>query len=125
MALRISEWAKLPATLTELCLATTLRCGQSFRWKQLEDNTWTCTLRGRIIQLDQTDTHLLYRSIWPAEKIEPITPPASIPPEDIDDTEPLLRHYLNLEPDLSSLYEQWSKADKNFKKNMMSYSNSR
>jgi N-glycosylase/DNA lyase len=36
--------------------------------------------------------------------------------EDEDDTESLLKHYLNLEPNLTSLYEQWSSVDPNFKK---------
>ncbi|KAL8925075.1 MAG: hypothetical protein Q9172_002394 [Xanthocarpia lactea] len=36
-------------------------------------------------------------------------------PED-DDTEALVQHYLNLEPNLTELYEQWSNADANFKK---------
>ena len=35
---------------------------------------------------------------------------------DNDDTEALVYHYLNLEPNLTELYEQWSKADINFKK---------
>ena len=52
----------------------------------------------------------------------PLTPPSSIPPSTIDDssphddTEDLVRHYLNLEPDLSALYAQWSGADPNFKR---------
>ncbi|KXH51789.1 8-oxoguanine DNA-glycosylase [Colletotrichum simmondsii] len=33
-----------------------------------------------------------------------------------DDTEELLRHYLSLKLDLKSLYEEWSKADPNFRK---------
>jgi N-glycosylase/DNA lyase len=33
-----------------------------------------------------------------------------------DDTEALLRQYFNLEPNLTELYERWSKADANFKK---------
>jgi N-glycosylase/DNA lyase len=32
MALRAAEWHKLPTSLTELCIDTTLRCGQSFRY---------------------------------------------------------------------------------------------
>lgn len=114
---RITEWRKLPVTLTELCLATTLRCGQSFRWRQCEDQSWACTLRGRIIQLDQDDTHLRYRSIWPANS--PPSPPASLattPDIDDDDTKELIQHYLNLQPNLTELYEQWSASDKNFKK---------
>src|SRR5688500_5664262 len=35
MALRTPEWHKLPVSLTELCINTTLRCGQSFRYNQL------------------------------------------------------------------------------------------
>lgn len=116
MSIRITDWAKLPVTLTELCLATTLRCGQSFRWKQIEDQSWTCVLRGRILQLDQDDTHLRYRSIWPASDTSPPTPPASNAPEEADDSKELLQHYLNLGPNLAQLYKQWSDNDKNFQK---------
>ena len=34
----------------------------------------------------------------------------------MEDTEELVRRYLNLGPDLTALYEQWSSADSNFKK---------
>lgn len=30
-ALNLAEWQKLPVSLSELCINTTLRCGQSFR----------------------------------------------------------------------------------------------
>lgn len=118
---RITEWRKLPVTLNELCLATTLRCGQSFRWRQCEDQTWACTLRGRIVQLTQDPSHIQYRSIWPAPCEAPLTPPSSVPPtvdgkSDSDDTKDLIHHYLNLGPNLDSLYAQWSAADPNFKK---------
>jgi N-glycosylase/DNA lyase len=123
---RISEWRKVPVPLAELCLATTLRCGQSFRWRQCEDSSWACTLRGRIVQLRQPDkSHIQYRSVWPAPHATfeaPLTPPSSIPPtttdEDIenDDTYALIYHYLNLEPNLEALYAQWSKSDANFRK---------
>ena len=33
-----------------------------------------------------------------------------------DDTGALLRHYFNLDPNLTQLYEQWSAADPNFRK---------
>lgn len=36
-ALKTAEWRKLPLSLTELCIDTTLRCGQSFRWRKLND----------------------------------------------------------------------------------------
>jgi N-glycosylase/DNA lyase len=46
---------------------------------------------------------------------------ASGPIEDLakdehDDTEALLRQYLNLTPNLTALYEHWSSNDPNFKK---------
>lgn len=113
---RITDWAKLPLSLTELCLATTLRCGQSFRWKQNDQQIWTCVLRGRIVQLDQDETHLKFRAIWPAENSTPLTPPRSLAPEENDDTRDLLKHYLNLTPNLEKLYQEWSRSDKNFQK---------
>lgn len=30
-AINLAEWQKLPVSLAELCINTTLRCGQSFR----------------------------------------------------------------------------------------------
>ncbi|KIW78849.1 hypothetical protein Z517_08688 [Fonsecaea pedrosoi CBS 271.37] len=133
---RISEWRRLPVSLNELCLATTLRCGQSFRWRQCDDQTWACTLRGRIVQLSQPDkSHIQYRSVWPASATAtpsfeaPLTPPSSVPPTNVsdedcnsvatdgdDDTRCLIQHYLNLEPNLETLYAQWSASDANFRK---------
>ncbi|TGO47581.1 hypothetical protein BCON_0271g00020 [Botryotinia convoluta] len=117
--LRISEWRKLPVSLAELCIDTTLRCGQSFRWKKaVDEDYWSCTLHGRIIFLKQDSTHLHYRTIFPAIKVpsnhQPLVKKEKL--EDVDDTESLLRHYLNLSPNLTELYEQWSLVDLNFKK---------
>lgn len=132
---RISEWRKLPVSLAELCIDTTLRCGQSFRWKKLRDDEWwcpvgtpisrqrltidrSCALRGRILSLKQDSTHLHYRSIRPdnASPLSPLSSATSLTVGDEDDTESLLRHYFNLAPDLSALYEHWSSVDSNFKK---------
>lgn len=33
----LAEWRKLPVTLAELSIDTTLRCGQSFRWRKIND----------------------------------------------------------------------------------------
>lgn len=116
---RITEWQKLPVALSELCLATTLRCGQSFRWRHCSDDTWACALRGRVVQLAQDSTSVRYRSIWPTVNEAPPTPPSSNPAasdDDGDDTLELLQHYLNLQPDLGKLYDQWSASDANFHK---------
>ncbi|KAG7105778.1 N-glycosylase/DNA lyase like protein [Verticillium longisporum] len=112
---RVTEWRKLPLSLTELCIDTTLRCGQSFRWRKINDE-WCCTLHGRIISLKQDPTHLHYRSIWPAAAQRPTSAPIVKTETPEDDTEELLKHYLSLKLDLTSLYEQWSEADANFRK---------
>ncbi|EHK15744.1 uncharacterized protein TRIVIDRAFT_228771 [Trichoderma virens Gv29-8] len=108
---RIVDWRKLPVSLTELCIDTTLRCGQSFRWRKLNDE-WTCTLHGRILSLKQDATHLHYKVTWPEQS--PISSSKDLPSEK-DDTEDLLRHYFSLNIDLASLYQQWSKDDPNFR----------
>ncbi|KUI60875.1 N-glycosylase/DNA lyase [Cytospora mali] len=117
--LETSAWRKLPLSLTELCIDTTLRCGQSFRWRKIGDE-WHCTLHGRIISLKQDPHHLHYRATWPKAHIAPLSPPATganTPVElPTDDTESLLNKYFNLHYDLSSLYQQWSDGDANFRK---------
>ncbi|KAF2403825.1 hypothetical protein EJ06DRAFT_541484 [Trichodelitschia bisporula] len=107
----MDNWKKLPVSLTELCINTTLRCGQSFRWRKSADDEWSCALHGRIISLRQDPKHLHYRAIFPSASSSLSTPHAQD-----DDTLALLRHYLNLEPNLKELYERWAAADPNFKK---------
>ncbi|KAL8666728.1 MAG: hypothetical protein Q9202_001266 [Teloschistes flavicans] len=114
-------WKNLPVSLTELCLDTTLRCGQSFRWKKVDD-TWLCALHGRILSLRQDSKHLYYHAVFSGHSLQAPTPPSSAsnsttgPVPEEDDTEALVHHYLNLGPNLTELYEQWSNADTNFKK---------
>ncbi|OHW93043.1 n-glycosylase DNA lyase [Colletotrichum incanum] len=73
---RVTEWRKLPLSLAELCIDTTLRCGQSFRWRKINDE-WCCTLYGRIVSLKQDPTHLHYKVTWPVKPIYPLTPPVT------------------------------------------------
>lgn len=136
-ALRAMEWQKLPVSLTELCINTTLRCGQSFRyeseavldflhtnafrrWRKSGEDEWSCALHGCILSLRQDPTHLHYRAIYPKTSTALPSPARSTcsseqPAED-DDTLGLVKHYFNLTPNLTHLYEQWSSADQNFKK---------
>ncbi|OTB08765.1 hypothetical protein M426DRAFT_316787 [Hypoxylon sp. CI-4A] len=118
-ALRVSEWRKLPLSLTDLCIETTLRCGQSFRWRKIDDQ-WNCVLYGRLVSLKQDETHLHYKVFSPTSALPTLTPPPSIKndpdAENDDDTEALLKHYFSLKHNLSSLYDQWSKSDPNFRK---------
>lgn len=78
----------------------------------------TSTLHGRILSLKQDPLHLHYRVTWPDSLPFPLAPPASTRTEvqREDDTEDLLRHYFSLSLDLVALYEQWSRADPNFRK---------
>ncbi|KAI9832869.1 MAG: 8-oxoguanine glycosylase ogg1 [Thelocarpon superellum] len=123
--LRATEWRKFPVSLTELCIDTSLRCGQSFRWRKSDGGIWSCALHGRILSLRQDSTHLHYRAIFPTPSCPLPTPPSSSPPSspsntpsaagpEEDDTAELVRHYFNLETNLTSLYRQWSSADLNF-----------
>ena len=69
----------------------------------------------------QDATHLHYRATYPHRGTVPLTPPTPAPcPDTItpihDDTEALVYHYLNLGPNLTKLYAQWSDADSNFKR---------
>lgn len=104
--LKLTEWKKLPISLAELCLDTTLRCGQSFRWKQLgNEGEWLCSMKGRVISLKQDSTHLHYRALWPATTCSTAKEGAQFHVIESDDTESLIKHYFNLKPQLSTLYE--------------------
>ncbi|EME43816.1 hypothetical protein DOTSEDRAFT_53107 [Dothistroma septosporum NZE10] len=122
-ALNLAEWQKLPISLSELCINTTLRCGQSFRWRKNDAGVWSMALHNRILSLYQDPEHLYYRTIWPSQQTlqAPPTPPSSKPPsipedDKDDDTLDLLHHYFNLKADSKSLYNQWSTSDPNFAK---------
>lgn len=92
------------------------------RWRKSEDDVWSCALHGRILSLRQDSTHLHYKAIFPGDGQASLTPSSSalkltpVSSLEDDDTEALVHHYLNLGPDLTELYEQWSTADANFKK---------
>ncbi|RWA12460.1 hypothetical protein EKO27_g2655 [Xylaria grammica] len=117
----MSEWRKLPLSLTELCIDTTLRCGQSFRWQKINDE-WNCVLHGRLLSLKQDESFLHYKVAWP--KSSPTSRKSAVSPKEMgdvdiqqgDDTEALIRHYFSLKHDLAALYDQWSESDTNFKK---------
>ncbi|KAK1758257.1 DNA glycosylase [Echria macrotheca] len=123
----MAEWRKLPMSLAELCIDTTLRCGQSFRWKKINDE-WHCVLQGRILSLKQDPAHLHYKVTWPSTKPAAAAAappsPAVVKPESSaassarplggDNTEALIRSYFALSQSLSTLYEQWTASDANF-----------
>ncbi|KAI2640592.1 DNA glycosylase [Hypomontagnella submonticulosa] len=118
--IRASDWRKLPLSLTDLCIETTLRCGQSFRWHKIDDE-WNCVLYGRLLSLKQDKTHLHYKVVSSSTTPSMLRPPLSLKSEpkssdNDDDTEALLRHYFSLKHDLTALYDQWSESDPNFRR---------
>jgi N-glycosylase/DNA lyase len=90
------------------------------RWRKNELDVWSIALHNRIITLHQDPQYLYFRSIHPTTTLTtPPTPPSSKPASPPassfeDDTLALLHHYLNLTPNLTSLYAQWSASDPNF-----------
>ncbi|KAK3298848.1 DNA glycosylase, partial [Chaetomium fimeti] len=125
MGMKAADWRKLPLSLTELCIETTLRCGQSFRWQKINEE-WHCVLRGRLVSLKQDSSHLHYRVSWPKTTGNFLTSPTSVPagsPSPIiasgnkteaDDTESILHSYFALSLSVASLYKQWAASDANF-----------
>ncbi|RDW83757.1 8-oxoguanine glycosylase OGG1 [Aspergillus mulundensis] len=107
-----SEWRKLSISLSELCINTTLRCGQSFRWHKVPDNDeWRCVLYGRLVCLKQDPTHLHYRTY-----VNPKISSSTNDGEPEDTTLDIIKHYFNLNSNLTTLYAQWSSSDPNFRK---------
>ena len=86
-----------------------------------DDTDRSCALRGRILSVRQDPTHLHYRATFSSQRSSLPTPPSSSPPDsesrsDDDDTRELVEHYFNLDTNLTRLYDQWSRADRNFEK---------
>lgn len=78
----------------------TLRCGQSFRWKQMDDQ-WVSVLRGRLVVLKETPATILY----------------GYDKELKDEAVTEIKDYLQLDKvSLQDCYDRWSKIDANFAK---------
>ncbi|CAJ0865574.1 18087_t:CDS:2 [Entrophospora sp. SA101] len=96
----VTVWRSLKACPEELRLDTTLKCGQSFRWKVSGENEWSCAFKGRLISLRQTESNVEYRSYQSSSSYSSPSFP------------------YNSSASLSSTeyYAKWCKADKNFAK---------
>lgn len=89
-------WQPFNVPPEELRCDVTLVCGQSFRWKPIDTNTWRGVIGSYVVTLRQTETDVLYRCI---------------PEADLSDT---LRNYFQLHTPLAPLYRQWQQADAYF-----------
>lgn len=108
-----SRWTSLNISPAELRLDVTLNCGQVFRWKptlQSNKNRFVGVIDSRVIELQQTDTDVLYRSLVKSEEL-------------LDkkfDEEDLIKNYFHLGKDSMistvKLYDQFAKCDPLFAK---------
>lgn len=90
----LGKWFKIPIKKDELCLESTLFCGQVFQWKRLK-NHYIGVLSSDIIEFEQNDEEILYRVIN----------------KENSDIEKKLFKYFNLDISLQSLYKEFSTYD--------------
>ncbi|KAI8056287.1 DNA glycosylase [Gilbertella persicaria] len=92
-------WKDLMISPHELRL-NSLRCGQSFRWKQIQDH-WVSVLHGRLVVLKETPSTIMY----------------GYQQELKDDAIQDIKDYFQLDRvSLQACYERWSALDANFAK---------
>eukprot|EP00092_Neocalanus_flemingeri_P031921 GFUD01034679.1.p1 GENE.GFUD01034679.1~~GFUD01034679.1.p1 ORF type:complete len:410 (-),score=139.65 GFUD01034679.1:35-1264(-) len=104
----VFKWRTFLCAKSSLRLDITLKCGQSFRWKLHQPQSFSCStpvyvgvLQKRLFLVTQDDSHILYHCV-------------SHP--DSEDIEEYLKNYFQLKIDLPSLYSQWAKNDPIFDK---------
>jgi N-glycosylase/DNA lyase len=114
----------LPLPVAQLSLAAVLKCGQSFRWKEMAltpdtdlsnklyhqnlDREYRLALHDRIICLRQTPDTLLWRALYPTHS-------ETRPSSDMEaESLAWLRDYFQLDVDLVHLYSEWSMKDSVF-----------
>jgi len=107
------KWGQFFCPKTNLRLDITLKCGQSFRWKLLKPQSFSCetpmyigVLKHRLLLLTQDDSNLFYHC-------------ANNPGD--EGIEEDLRDYFQLKVDLPSLYSEWAKNDQIFEKISQNY----
>lgn len=105
-------WKKFPIKPIELTLSKVLRCGQTFRWKNV-NNIWSFATHDKIILLKQDEEYIHYS--WIAlERTQGLSKPKSIEKETFD----FIKDYFNLSIKLGDLYKEWIEVDKPFKRSL-------
>merc|ERR1711953_1416183 len=112
--MRNIKWRTFLCSQSELRLDITLRCGQSFRWKKVEDPTvgagvgpvYIGVVQSKLMLLSQDSEQVFYHCVNN---------------EECDKTESQLKDYFQLSVNLSDLYKEWSAADPIFKKIAVDY----
>lgn len=101
------KWNKLPLKEAEVSLAKVLRCGQTFRWKSI-NNVWSFAILDRIVLLRQDPDHIYYSQILAKQKSKA----GDIPLHPVDEnvsksTLNFIQDYFALDVKLTDLYHQW------------------
>ena len=110
------KWRYFSCPESELRLDITLRCGQSFRWKKVEDPAvavgggvgpvYIGVIQSKLLLLSQDTEQVFYHCVNN---------------EECDKTETLLKDYFQLSVNLSELYRHWADKDPIFKKIAVDY----
>lgn len=95
-------WKSIPISSSELSLARVLRCGQSFRWKNV-NNAWSFSTNDKIILLRQEDECLHYAYVLPKG--------VNITTNTSESVTQFINDYFNLDVKLASLYEAWAEVE--------------
>jgi len=107
--MRTIKWRTFLCSQSELRLDITLRCGQSFRWKKVEDPAvgggrgpvYIGVIQTKLLLLSQDTEQVFYHCVNN---------------EECDKTESLLKDYFQLSVNLTDLYKEWSEVDPIFRK---------
>lgn len=105
-------WKKLLVKQGELCLAKVLRCGQTFKWKNL-NNVWTFATQDRIILLKQDDDFLHYSWIMADVK----NGKSNYQTQE-QETLNFIKDYFSLSVNLKDLYSSWTLVDQKYRKRL-------
>lgn len=93
-------WKRIPISQSEICLAKVLRCGQTFRWKNIND-VWSFALKDRVVLLKQDDENIHYSHIL-GDNVNQINNNKTS-----EETLTFLNDYFNLSTNLQLLYDYW------------------
>lgn len=103
-------WKKFPVKQIEVQLSKVLRCGQTFRWKNVGD-IWSYTSENKIILLKQDEDFIHYS--WIAANNVAVQSKTNSMLE--KETFQFIQDYFNLSIKLETLYEEWIEKDALFK----------
>ncbi|KAM9892436.1 hypothetical protein OXX79_010020 [Metschnikowia pulcherrima] len=96
-------WRSFPLSPKELSLARVLRCGQAFRWKNV-NNVWSFSVHDKIILLKQDEHSLHYAYVLPEGHKYDAT----------ESVTSFITDYFNLDVKLEALYTSWAAVEQRF-----------